>query len=77
MYRVRSLKNGTFQFHMQNGPAFVGSRLAITTTAVDFGVDADELEFALAEMVKLDHDYAEFGIYGTFLFSDYDKKLVA
>lgn len=38
--------------------------------AVD-GVEEDDIDVAIQEMFKNDHNYAEFGLHGGFVFSDY------
>jgi hypothetical protein len=68
-YRLRDLKNGQYQIHQQNGQAFEGTWELIDLMAQEMGVDPLSLVIARKELTDNNDDYAEFGIYGTFLFT--------
>ena len=72
-YRLRKLPNGLFQIHVSGGPAFEGPKLKIFRKAIEFGVYRYDLRLAVKEMEKLDHDYADFGIWGRFLYTGRSK----
>lgn len=76
MYRLRDLKNGQYQIHKNSGPAFEGDLASIFKKAVVMGIQPDEFEEAVIELEAKQHDYAEFGIFGCFLYSmaDATKK---
>jgi hypothetical protein len=61
------------QIHSPSG-AFEGTRERIMVKAVNLGVDKDDLLFALEELADTGDDYAEFGIFGKFLFTKRDRK---
>lgn len=63
-----------YQLHVENGPAYEGTELAITLMAEETGLDPRDIEYAKDEMRKLGHDYANFGVYGRFLFTGSDSK---
>lgn len=73
-YRLRDLKNGRFQIHAMGGRAFEGTKLQIFKKAEEMGCEPTDLRFAVKELERLDHTYAEFGIYGHFLFTRRDSK---
>lgn len=74
MYRLRDLKNGQYQIHVQNGPAFEGTWLAISTIGEDCGVDPSEMEVAKQALADSGHDFASFGINGTFMYTSLDER---
>lgn len=73
-FRLRRVDTNTFQLHVQYGPSFEGTRVAIFLKAVEFGIEPAEFDLAVAEMERKNHQYAEFGIFGRFLFSAVDPK---
>lgn len=64
MFRLRDLKNGQYQIHKSNGPAYEGTPLLIFTQAVKMGVNQKELIQAVHILTKSDHDYADFNDFG-------------
>lgn len=74
MYRLRDLKNGKFQIHVNNGPAYEGTLKQILRECKRFRMNLDEVEIAIMELHRLDDDYAEFGIFGSFMFTMRDEK---
>lgn len=73
-YRLRDLKNGLYQFHVQNGPACEGTWNSVCGAAQEMGILIEELSLAKSELLKMDHNCAEFGMYGRFLFTWTDIK---
>jgi len=73
-YRLRDLKNGHFQIHKSNGPAFEGPKHLIAFKAQEMGIEDGELYIAFDELNKTGDDYAEFGIFGKFMFTQKDSK---
>jgi hypothetical protein len=63
-YRLRDLKNGLYQIHKKNGPAYEGTRWIVLTTAVKMGIREADLVQAVVALQKLNHDYADFTGYG-------------
>lgn len=64
MFRLRDLKNWTYQIHKSNGPAYEGTPLSIFNEAVKMGVNQRELLQAVHILTKSNHDYADFNDYG-------------
>ncbi len=77
MFRLRRRKDGNFEVHAYNGAAFEGTEQAITIAAQELGMHAEDIEIAKQELKRLDHDYAEFGIRGRFIFTSTDKQRAA
>lgn len=71
-YRLRDLKNGAYQIHCGDGTAFEGPELAITKACVELGIQESEVQYAKTEMRKFNHDWANFGVNGTFLYTGRD-----
>lgn len=74
MFRLRDLKNGMFQIHKKNGPAFEGTPFSIFKEAVKMGVVQKDLIFAVNELKVQNHDYADFNDYGRFRFTKRNQK---
>lgn len=74
MYRLRDLKNGLWQIHVSNGPAYEGTFSKIYRECVRLGLPHKEIEDAVVELRNNEDDYAEFGVFGTFMFTMRDKK---
>lgn len=74
VYRLRSLGNNKYQVHKNSGPAFEGTRKLILRAAVEMGINAADFRYAIKEMRKYGHDYADFGVYGRFLYTQSDRK---
>lgn len=74
MYRLRDLKNGLFQIHVSEGPAFEGSSKAIFKKCFELGIDYSEIDIAISEINKMNHDFADFGIFGKFIYTGKDSK---
>lgn len=60
MFRLRDLKNGFYQIHKKNGPAFEGTALSIFQEAVKMGVGQSDLVYAAHKLKERGHDYADF-----------------
>lgn len=75
MYRIRDLKNGKFQIHSFDGKAFEGNLKAILKKCDDFRLTYSEVEDALVDLRIKNHDIAEFGINGTYMFTYKDEKV--
>ena len=71
MYRIKKVTNktNTYQIHTESKGAFEGPKESIAWTAVQMGVLQIELDKAFREMDSKDHNVAEFGYMGTFLYS--------
>lgn len=67
--RLRDLKNGTYQIHSKKHGAFEGPLNPIFWKAVNWGVSMKDLNYAVKELERSGHDYADFGILGGFLFT--------
>lgn len=74
MYRLRDLKNGLYQIHKRDGKAFEGNLEVIKLAAVGMGIKSQEFDIAVFELEYQDHDYAEFGIWGRFVFTQSDRR---
>jgi len=73
MYRFKySPKYQQYEIHSQDSGAFRGSLLQVMKKAIDIGVIYDELRVAMQEMNKLNHNSADFGIFGKFIFTNKD-----
>jgi hypothetical protein len=75
MYRLRDLKNGRYQIHVNNGPAYEGSLTSIVRECTRLGLKFDQVEVAVLELNRLDDDYAEFGVFGHFMYTVRDAKV--
>ena len=62
------LGNNEYGFKI-NGTTSVGDLKTIAKLAKNSGIDLNEFELALVEMNKNSHIRANFGFYGTFIFS--------
>ena len=72
MYEIYQLGSDLFEIHSSfyGEQAMRGTRLAILTYAVHtLGFKPMELEMALLDMIKRDHNAAHFGINKTFIYS--------
>lgn len=72
MFRLRDLKNGLFQIHKKNGQAFEGTPRSIFSVAIKMGIEEKELAYAVNQLQASNHDYADFGVNGRFLFTKKD-----
>ncbi len=52
MYRLRDLKNGMYQIHKKNGPAYEGTPTSIFKTAIKMGIQPGELTYSVEAMQK-------------------------
>lgn len=77
MYRLRDLKNGKFQIHVKDGEAYEGTLNMILRQCLKIGLDLNEVETAILELEFMGHDYAEFGVFGTFMYSMMDEEKAA
>lgn len=77
MYRLRDLKNGKYQIHVNNGPAFEGTMKVIVKKCVELKLHLDEVEEAIVDLSRLGHDYAEFGVFGHYMYTLRDEKKAA
>lgn len=66
MYRLKILQNGLFQIHTAQY-AYEGTKEAIFVACEELGMLREELNFAVDQMRVKGHDYADFGIYKTFI----------
>lgn len=73
-YRLRKIsKTGLYQIHSGNHGAFEGDLLSIWQKMVwEFEMSNSDIRIAIEEMGKLDHNVANFGIHGGFLFTQKD-----
>lgn len=63
-------KRDVFQIHSSNRGAFEGSLKEVWQKMHwDFEIDNKEIRYALAEMERKSHNVADFGIFGSFLFT--------
>ena len=69
MFRLRDLKNGLYQIHKKNGPAYEGTPKLIFKRAVQLGVVEEELTAAVTQLTYYGHDYADFGVYGRLMWT--------
>jgi hypothetical protein len=74
MYRLRDLKNGLYQIHVMDGAAFEGPVGPIFKKCVELGLRPAEVEEALCDLTRLNHDYAEFGVFRHYIFTAKDEK---
>lgn len=74
MYRLRDLKNGKYQIHVSKGPAFEGDRKSILKKCLAIGIRVSCFRAAVKELRKLDHDYAEFGVFKSFMYTIQDDR---
>jgi len=66
-------KRDVFQVHTENYGAFEGSLKEIWQKMHwDLEIENKEIRYALAEMERNKHNVAEFGIFGSFLFTKKD-----
>lgn len=73
-YRLRDLKNGLFQIHSTHYGAYEGTPGVIFNQAKRMGIHEEDLKVAVNELHNNHHDYAEFGMFGRFLFTAKDKS---
>ena len=60
VFRLRDLKNGLYQIHKKNGPAFEGTPKSIFEKAVQLGVNVDDLTYSVNVMKTQHAHYADF-----------------
>lgn len=66
---LRDLKNGLYQIHSAKHGAFKGALNSTFWEAVKWGVEAKELNYAVKHLAESGDDYADFGVFGSFIFS--------
>ena len=76
MYRLRDLKDGMYQIHSKKQGAMEGPLQPIFRQAIEWGVVPKDLIYAIRHLKSSGDDYADFGIFGSFIFSMKDKKKV-
>lgn len=76
-YRMRDLKNGSFQIHSTNDGAFEGSIVQILAIGLQWGLHEEDMIQAVLEMEEEGTDYAEFGTMGRLIFTAKDKRYAA
>jgi hypothetical protein len=65
--KLINLYNGTYKLVLDNGTTIEADRVKVSRYMwVDLDIEADEIEFALAEIARLSMDTAHFGVNGTF-----------
>ncbi len=72
MYEIYKVNEDLYQVHstFEGRVSMEGTCLAILTYCVHtLGFNANELEFALLDLIKNDHDAAHFGVNRTFIYS--------
>ena len=69
MFRLRDLKNGLFQIHKSNGPAYEGTPRSIFDAAIKMGVIEKELVHAVNQLDLRSDDYADFRSDGHLMFT--------
>lgn len=69
MFRLRDLKNGLFQIHKKNGPAYEGTPRVLFTKAVQLGLPETELSTAVNQLNVYKDDYADFSGSGKLLYT--------
>lgn len=76
MFRIRDLKNGLYQVHKKNGPAFEGELKQIAKKGKYMGINIDHMLMAIEKLCLNDHDYADFNDKGLLIYTqlDYKKK---
>lgn len=60
MFRLRDLKNGLYQIHKTNGPAWEGIPQKVFEEAVKMGIQFPELQWAVRRLSMEHCDYADF-----------------
>lgn len=73
--RLKDLKNGLYQIHSSKHGAFEGALNPIFWEAVSWGVETKELNYAVKHLAESGDDYADFGVFGSFMFSGRNKKV--
>lgn len=74
MFRLKNLKNGFYEIHKSGGPAFQGTPKLIFEKAIELGVHREDLTHAVNELTVKNDDYAEFGMFGRFIFTSKNKS---
>jgi len=72
-FRLKIRPNGMYQIHSPQG-AFEGPQQKIFRKAVELGVESSELTFAHQELVFNNHNCAEFGLFGRFLYTSKERE---
>lgn len=78
MTRMYMIENDKWQIHPKGKKAFEGNlRQVMTYAVIELGIEFMELDVAVQEMGKHDHNGIEFGVLKKFLFtfSNESKKL--
>lgn len=63
------MKNGLYQIHKLDGPAYEGQPGAIFETALKLGIPLLELNTAISELEGRNNDYADFDVRGKFMYT--------
>lgn len=74
MFRLRDLKNGLYQIHKKDGPAFEGTPMSIFQEAVKLGVKQEDLVLAAHSLKEKNHDYADFTDSGRLKLTSVNRK---
>ncbi len=69
MIQLYDLGNDIWEIHSEKYGIFKSSSALVFRKAIRWGIRYSDLEYAIDSMLKNDHDYADFGMYNTFIFS--------
>lgn len=72
--RLRRTNQGLFQIHMKGRQSYEGSPQLIFQQAVKYGLNPSEVSLAMDLLVRNQDDYAEFGIFGSLIYTTKDER---
>ena len=70
-----TIKNLGDQWSLKNSKhgIFFGTMEKIMDIGEQIGLDSDDLDYAICTMLKMNHNVAEFGLYGTFMYTSKEE----
>lgn len=74
MFQLYDHGNNVWEICSEKQGSFKSGFELVIRKAINWGIPFRELEMAVESMLRNDDDYADFGIYKTFLFSTKTRK---
>ena len=67
--KIKRNLNGTWRITNHVTGVFIGSLEQVIERGMRSGITEEELEYGISTMVERSHNVADFGVWGTFMFS--------
>lgn len=67
--RIKEVFDGYWMIRNNRHGEYYGSLNHVVKVALNMGLQKDDLEYSISEMGRTGHNVAEFGMFGTFLYT--------